>query len=229
METKVYNKEGKEAGKVSLPEAVFGLPFNANLVHQVVLALRSNARSNTAHTKDRSEVRGGGKKPWRQKGTGRARHGSRRSPIWTGGGVTFGPRNERNYLKKVSRTMRAKALAVTLSKKFADSEVLFMDALSFSEPKTAEARKVIEVLGGVKGYETLPQKEKNALLVLLPGRDEVVEKSFRNMGNVAILQVKDANIVDLLSYKYVVIVSPEESLKILEGRVGAEKKEVVKA
>lgn len=141
MESKVYNQKGEEVGKITLPEQVFDLPWNADLVHQVVVGMQANARTPVAHTKDRSEVRGGGRKPWQQKGTGRARHGSRRSPIWKGGGVTFGPRNEKIYSKTINKKMRAKALFTALSQKLKDNEVLFVDTLSFTEPKAVEAKK----------------------------------------------------------------------------------------
>src|SRR3989338_7901563 len=117
MEATVYNQTGKETGKVQLPPKVFGALWRADLVHQVVESMRSNSRAGTADTKGRGEVRGGGKKPWKQKGTGRARHGSSRSPIWVGGGVTHGPLAEKNYKRKISKKMRAQALYSVLSKK----------------------------------------------------------------------------------------------------------------
>ncbi|MCD5382228.1 MAG: 50S ribosomal protein L4 [Candidatus Pacebacteria bacterium] len=217
LEVSVYAADGKEASTVALPEAVFGASWNADLVHEVVVAQQSNARGGNAHTKDRSEVRGGGKKPWRQKGTGRARHGSRRSPIWTGGGVTFGPRNEKDYSKKTNANARAKALASVLSKKHTDGEVIFMSELTFSEPKTAEAKKVLSALESVK--EGIASKKNNAVLIALTARDEAVEKSFRNFGNVHVTQVKDMNVVDLLTYKYVVVAKPADALEVLERRV----------
>ena len=148
METKIYNQKGKEAGKITLPEEVFGLPWNADLVHQVVTSMLANARTPVAHTKTRGEIRGGGKKPWKQKGTGRARHGSTRSPIWVGGGVTHGPRNDKIYARKINRKMKAKALYTILSKKAKDGEILFVDALSFSAPKTVEAKEILKNLSG---------------------------------------------------------------------------------
>lgn len=220
MDTKVFSQAGKETGKVTLPESVFGVAWNADLVHEVVVGMQSNARGGNAHTKDRSEVRGGGRKPWKQKGTGRARHGSRRSPIWTGGGVTFGPRNEKDYAKKINKKVRAKALGVTLSKKFADGEIIFVDAFSFDAPKTAEAKAAIAAIA--KGSETpgLATKRNNAALVVLAKRDENTEKSFRNFGNVEVAQAKDINPVDLLSYKYVVVVDANDSVETLATRVG---------
>src|SRR5947207_14998089 len=129
METTIYTKEGKKKGTITLPEEVFGLNWNADLVHEVLTSLATNARTPVAHTKNRGEVRGGGKKPWQQKGTGRARHGSIRSPIWVGGGVTHGPRADKNYFRKVNKKMKAKALYTLLSAKFRDGEVLFVESL----------------------------------------------------------------------------------------------------
>jgi len=219
LETTVYTQEGKESGKISLPESLFGIAWNPDLVHEVVVGMQSNARAGTAHTKDRSEVRGGGRKPWRQKGTGRARHGSRRSPMWTGGGVTFGPRNEKDYSKKINKKVRAKALASVLSRKLTDGELVFVDSLTFSEPKAADAKKMLTALGSVKGVEEIATKRKNAALIVLTGRDENTEKSFRNFKQILVDQVKDVNPVVLLTYKYIVFVQPAEVLETLEKRV----------
>lgn len=219
MDAKIFSKEGKETGKVKLPSTVFGVAWNSDLVHEVVVGMQGNARAGTAHTKDRSEVRGGGKKPWRQKGTGRARHGSRRSPIWTGGGVAFGPRSEKDYSVKINKKTRAKALAVVLSRKIADNEVIFVDSLSMTEPKTKEAKAVFKAIATGSGNEAMARKRKNAALVVLTSRDTATEKSFRNFGNIEVAQAKDINPVDLLTYKYVVVTQPTEAIEILEKRV----------
>lgn len=218
MEAKVYNQTGKEAGKVKLPEEIFDVKWNADLVHQVVTSMQADARTPVAHTKDRSEVRGGGAKPWRQKGTGRARHGSNRSPIWVGGGVTFGPRNEKSYAKKVNKKMKNKALSTVLSQKLRDQEVLFVDNLTFAEPKTKEAKGVIDALAGIKGYEGLSTKKKNAALVVTDEKSESRVKSFSNFGNIKIEEVRNLNILDTLKYKYLVIESPDKSLEVIKGR-----------
>src|ERR1035437_7631919 len=127
LDAKIYDQKGAVAGSIVLPAKVFAAKWRSDLVHQVVEGMRSNKRSGTADTKGRGEVRGGGKKPWKQKGTGRARHGSTRSPIWVGGGVTHGPLAEKNYKRKVSKKMRAQALFSVLSKKLKDNEILFVD------------------------------------------------------------------------------------------------------
>lgn len=220
MEAKVYNQEGKEVGKVALPEEIFGLPWNADLVHQVVVGMQANARTPVAHAHDRSEQRGGGRKPWRQKGTGRARHGSRRSPIWRGGGVTHGPRNEKDYSQKINAKMRAKALYTVLSRKVRDNEVVFVDTLSFSEPKTKVAQSIIGALSGVQGLEALGTKEKNAALITLPGQDAPTQKSFRNIPSVTLSEVRNLNPVQVLSYKYLIVANPKEAFETLASRRG---------
>ena len=218
MKSTIYTREGAEKGEVTLPESVFGVAWNADLVHEVVVGMQANAREGNAHTKDRSEVRGGGRKPWKQKGTGRARHGSRRSPIWSGGGVTFGPRSEKDYSKKINKNVKAKALAITLSKKFADGELVLVDSLSFETPKTADAKTIVKALAKGTGIEELVTKRKNTAIVVIGGRDEKIEKSFSNFGNMEVMQAKDISTVDLLTYKYVVVVNPDVSIETLVSR-----------
>ena len=216
METKIYNIEGKEAGKVTLPENIFGLPWNADLVHQVVVSMQANARHSTAHTKTRGEVRGGGKKPWQQKGTGRARHGSSRSPIWKGGGVTHGPRSDKNYTVKINRAMRQKALLVTISKKYKDGEVIFVDSLEMKAPKTAVAKAMMLALG--KSFSGL-NKGRNAAYVALPSRTAHTLKSFANMGHVQAGALADINPVSILEAKYLVIADPKGAVETLQKKL----------
>jgi len=214
MESKVYNLKGEESGKIALPE-FFNTQWNADLVHQVVTSMMSNARTPVAHTKDRGEVRGGGKKPWQQKGLGRARHGSIRSPIWVGGGVAHGPRNEKNFSRKINRGMKAKALAAILTRKLKDNEVLFVDAIDFAEPKTKEALAALKRLGTIKGYEKIATKKTNAAFIALSKKDRVVEKSFNNFGSIEVGEVRNLNPLIALNYKYLVIANPKESLSSL--------------
>src|SRR5690606_12549326 len=140
-EAQVYNQDGQATSKVPLPEEFFALPWNADLVHQVVVATGATNRQNGAYAKDRSAVSGGGKKPWRQKGTGRARHGASRSPIWIGGGVTHGPTLLRNYTQKINKKIKSKAFFTLLSKKFAVGRVFFIEEMLLSNPKTKLAEK----------------------------------------------------------------------------------------
>lgn len=218
MEAKIYNQKGTSAGTIALPAKVFGVKWRADLVHQVVEGMRSNKRAGTADTKDRGEVRGGGKKPWKQKGTGRARHGSSRSPIWVGGGVTHGPLSDKNYKRKISKKMRAQALFSVLSKKMKDGEILFVDSLSLPETKTKKAVEVMKNLSKASGFKPLAGSKKARVLTALFGRNEKAEKSFRNLPQLEIVFLKNLNPLDVLSYQYLLIENPEESVKFLESR-----------
>jgi large subunit ribosomal protein L4 len=213
MESIVYNQKGTEAGKITLPEGVFGLPWNADLVHQVVTSMESSARTPVAHTKNRGEVSGGGKKPWKQKGTGRARHGSTRSPIWVGGGVTHGPRKDKDYSRKVNKKMKAKAFYTILSAKFKDGEILFVDNFDFKAPKTKDAKAILASLSKVSGFKNILSKRKNSAYIALSGKSTAVERSFSNFGNVAIDEIRNMNPLDLMKYKYIVIANPEAGIK----------------
>lgn len=221
METKLYNIEGKEAGKVTLPAELFGLPWNADLVHQVVTSMQANARTSTANTKGRGEVRGGGRKPWQQKGTGRARHGSSRSPIWKGGGVTHGPRSEKDYSVKINRSMRQKALLVALSRKYKDGEVIFVDTIEMQAPKTKTAKSMLTGLS--KNFSGLG-KSRNAAYVALPSRNAHTLKSFANLGHVQAGSVADLNPVSVLSAKYLVIADPKAAFETLSKKLAAKSK-----
>jgi len=125
MKAQAYSQSGKKVKEIEIPDTIFNVSWNADLVHQVLTSMWSNARTPIAHAKDISEQRGGGRKPWRQKGTGRARHGTRRSPLWRSGGVTFGPRNERNFVKHINKKMKTKALFTVLSEKLRRGQVIF--------------------------------------------------------------------------------------------------------
>ena len=219
MESVIYNAQGKKTGNITLPESVFGVFWNDSLMHQVVTSMHSNARPNVAHTKGRGEVRGGGRKPWQQKGTGRARHGSSRSPIWKGGGVTHGPTNEKNYEKAIPKKMRAKALFMALSRKLKDGQIIFVDSFGISEPKTAVAKKVLMALSKVKGFEKIETKGKNAALIALADPTEAVKKSFRNISNVSCVPVRQLNPVAVLGNSYIVIENPEASVAIVASRL----------
>jgi large subunit ribosomal protein L4 len=216
MEHKIYNQKGVESGSIKLPESVFGVAWNADLVHQVVTSMMSSARHPIAHTKTRGEVSGGGKKPWQQKGTGRSRHGSTRSPIWVGGGVAHGPRNDKNFDRKVNKKAKAKALYTIISKKFRDGEVLFIDSLNFTKPKAQEAKDTILSLSKIKGFEKFSTKPKNVALITVEKKYPELTKSFKNFGNLSIEEFRTINPVSVLNHKYLVIANPKDSFKIFD-------------
>lgn len=201
-ETKIYNLEGKETGKVKLPAEIFDLEMNSDLIHQAVIAQTANQRQVLAHTKDRGEVRGGGKKPWRQKGTGRARHGSIRSPLWKGGGITFGPTKERVFKKKINRKMKRKALFMVLSTKAKNNQIIILEELKIEQPKTKEMIKLIDKL--------IPEKKRNLLII---ADDLKIIRAAKNISGIKILKPNNINILDLLKYKYLLM--PKQIIEMI--------------
>jgi len=218
LQTKIYSQEGKETGQVELPANVFGVKWNANLVHQVAVSMMSNARNTIADTKGRGEVAGGGRKPWQQKGTGRARHGSSRSPIWKGGGVTHGPTSEKNYTKKINKKMKDKAFFAVLSAKFKDNEIIMLEDLKLTTPKVKIAQTVLENLAK-NGFEKINYKIGKRVIIATPELDENMQKSFRNIKSATVEEIRNLNPLSLLNYKYVVFIRPEDSLKQVIARV----------
>jgi len=198
--------QGEQISETDLRDDIFDAPVNVGLMHQAFVRQLANARLGTHKAKTRSEVQGGGRKPWRQKGTGRARQGSIRSPQWRGGGTVFGP-TPRSYRQKMPRKMRRQALRSALSVKAAESQLKVLDTLEMNEPRT---KQVLDILQSLDVDTTA--------LLLLPGRDEVILRSVRNLPQVRTLVAQYLNVRDLLKYDYLVI--PLESLTVIEGILG---------
>jgi len=215
MITKVYNQEGKEVSELKLNEAIFDLPWNADLVHQAVRVAWANQRQILASTKDRSEVSGGGRKPWRQKGTGRARHGSIRSPIWKGGGITFGPTKERNFKLKINKKMARQAFLTALSTKAKDSELLVLGDLKLSAPKTKEMAKIMK---NFSPFGRSPVGRPKTSLLILSGKNEDIKIAGRNLPNLRIINIDNLNILDILKYKHLIFT--KDSIEYLNKKYG---------
>jgi len=194
MMAEVYNIKNERTGKMELPDEIFRVAWRPDLVHQVVTALRSNRRPVLAHAKGRGEVRGGGRKPWPQKGTGQARHGSIRSPLWRGGGVTHGPSRERDYSKKINKEMKRQALYSVLSKKLAEGELKIVEELNLSEAKTKILNGILNKFFG----------EKRSVLVVPKSGNRAVHLAGRNIPKTAVLNPNNLNVYDCLIRKYVV-------------------------
>ncbi len=206
MQVPVYNIQGERVSEAELRDDIFAAPIHEGLMHQALVRQLANARLGTHKTKTRSEVSGGGRKPWRQKGTGRARQGSIRSPQWRGGGTVFGP-TPRSYRQKMPRKMRRQALRSALSVKAAGSQVLLLDALEMDEPKSREMKGILRNLG-----------IDASALILLPGRRETILRSVRNLPEVRTLVAQYLNVRDLLKYDYILV--PLDSLEVIEGLLG---------
>jgi len=217
MKIALYNQKGEKEKDIILPKEIFAQDFNSDLIHQVLLSMRSNRRQGTAHTKDRGEVRGGGKKPWRQKGTGRARHGSIRSPIWIGGGVTFGPRKDRNYKKTIPQKMRKTALRSVLSQKFKDKEIFILNEIKLKEIKTKELAKVLENLAN-----KLNKKDFNNILLITNKKDSALLRASKNIKELKLMEARNLNVLDVLSHKNLLIT--EKSIKTIKEILGEKSK-----
>lgn len=224
----IYNKKAEKTGSIDVSESIFNVEVNETLVHQAVVTQMANERQVLAHTKDRSEVRGGGRKPWRQKGTGRARAGSNRSPIWIGGGVTFGPRNERNFSKKINKKMKQKALFMVLSDRIGGKNLLVIDDLKLEEYKTKAVNEILknieksvlniseEKKTEKENKEIKTKKYKRSFLIIKNKEDDKTKYSARNLAGVKIINLDNINILDLVKCKYVILT--QSAVKSLDER-----------
>jgi large subunit ribosomal protein L4 len=188
----VFNLDSEVTGRLELSDAIFGVPVKSHVLHEVVCYQLAKRRAGTAKTKGRSEVRGGGKKPWRQKGTGRARAGTSRSPIWRGGGIIHGPQ-PRDYEMRIPKKVRRQALKMALSQKVLDSGFKVIDQFKLDRIRTKDF------------VDLLDRFELGKTLVVLPEPDEIIEKSARNIPNVKVLRSEGLNVYDLLNYHAVIL------------------------
>ena len=195
LKVKVYNLKGEEVKEEQLDSKFFDVEIKPVVVQQVVEAQLANSRQVLAHTKGRSDVEGGGRKPWRQKGTGRARHGSIRSPLWKGGGVTFGPSKVRNFSKSVNKKVKKKAIQMILTDKVKNNKLILVEELNLDAAKT---KKLIEVLN------KLPVKNNKTLIAMVKKNESIV-RSVKNLPKVETLPASSLNAVDLLSYPYLLM------------------------
>ncbi|MFH1610807.1 MAG: 50S ribosomal protein L4 [Patescibacteria group bacterium] len=227
----VYNTSGEKVKELDLNAKVFGVEIKEGVVHQVAISQMANSRVAIAHAKDKSEVHGGGAKPWRQKGTGRARHGSSRSPIWVGGGVTFGPTKDRNFSKKVNKKMKTRALFMCLSDKVNDKLLTVLDKFEAKEGKTKEVVEVVKNLKKVLDLKEIKKKVKKeykqekkskkfdiknfklSLLLIIPKHDKKAINASKNLTGIKVITADSLNVVDLLKYEKILLT--EGSLEVI--------------
>lgn len=209
MNYTVYNQKGEKVEEIELPEEIFGIKMNPDLVHQVTVSQLANRRKIVAHTKGRGEVRGGGRKPWPQKHMGRARHGSIRSPLWRHGGVTFGPTKEKVFKKKIPLKMRRKALFMVLSAKIKNNFLIILSQLKLDVPKTKSVAKIIADL-----RLKIENFKSGSILIVLPEMNRNLILAARNLSGLKTIQAKDLNCLELLSFKYLIM--PKEAVKVIK-------------
>ncbi|MEK7162824.1 MAG: 50S ribosomal protein L4 [Patescibacteria group bacterium] len=195
MTIDIFNKKNEKVDTVDLPDRIFGVKWNPDLVHQALITQLANKREPIAHAKGRGEVSGGGKKPWKQKGTGRARHGSIRSPIWKGGGVTHGPNKERNFSKKINRKMNRLAIFSVFSKKIKDNEIKIIDKFDASIEKTNEWKKILSNIIDLR----------SRLLLIPASFNNGVHRAISNIKKIDAISSKSLNVYDLLKTKNIIL------------------------
>lgn len=210
MKVSVYNQKGDLTQEIELNDQIFGQKFNSQFIHQIYTKILSNRRQPIASTKDRSEVRGGGRKPWPQKGTGRARHSSIRSPLWKGGGITFGPRQkERNFKKKINKKENKIALSQILSQKLKDKEIIIVENLEIEKTKTKEIYSLLNNL--IKKEKGKPFKKT---ILLIESKDKEIKRISRNIPSLKVMTVESIDLLDLLNCKYLIL--KKDILPLLE-------------
>lgn len=200
LKIKIHNQTAEEVKDIELSEDIFKVSLNTELLHQAVVAQNNNSRQVLAHTKDRSEVAGGGKKPWKQKGTGRARAGSSRSPIWIGGGVTFGPRKDRNFKQKINQKMKQKAMFMALSDRLENKAIVVLDNLNVEEYKTKQINDILSNL-----EKKVLNTERRSLLIITDAKDDKLKYSVRNLENIKSINLDNINLLDILNHRYLLI------------------------
>lgn len=211
MDIKVYNLDGKATGEMKVSDAIFGLEPNTTLLHETLNAMLSNKRQVLANTKTKGEVRGGGKKPWKQKGTGRARHGSSRSPLWVGGGITFGPRRERNYEVKINKQIKDRALCMILSDKVKNNELLVVEKVALKASKTKE------LFGAIKGFLAKFGKDLSGANLLVTAKNEMLKTASRNLADLENMGAADVNVLNATKSKLIIV--EKEAMQDLEKRL----------
>lgn len=210
MKTNLYNFKGEVIGEIDLPEDIFGLKMNKQLIHQVMRWYLLKGYYPYAHTKDRGEVRGGGRKPWRQKGTGRARHGSIRSPLWKGGGVTFGPRKENRKKIKVNLKMKRKAILIALSHKLKES---FLKVIDKAEPNVYKTKEFDKFFANFLQPRKTAKKRESGLLIIENNKPEIF-RSVRNLPYADVIEARNLNLMEILNHKYLFLT--KDSINVIE-------------
>ncbi|MGI6374074.1 MAG: 50S ribosomal protein L4 [Patescibacteria group bacterium] len=211
LKIKVYNQSAEPVKDLTLSKQVFALEPNQELIHQVMVAQMANSRQVLAHTKDRSEVSGGGRKPWKQKGTGRARAGSSRSPIWIGGGVTFGPTKDRNFKKKINKKMNQQALMMALSDKAKGKVLIILENLELPAKKT---KGVAEILQKIE--QNILKTDRRDWLIVNESVEENAKYAARNLSGVKIVNLENINLLDLLKHRNLLIT--EKAVQVINER-----------